>query len=399
MKRHAAIVIVLAVLIGAAFAAVQARRDDAAPVVTSAAVTRGSIVSMISATGTVESVAAVQVGTQISGAIESLHADFNAIVRKGQVLARLEQSSYRSAIEQAQANVLKAQADLERSRVMLTDTETKLGRARELTARELIPRNDLDTAQLARDTAATQVQSAEATLSQVRASLRQAQVNLEKTIITSPIDGIVISRNVDVGQTVAASLSAPTLFVIAADLSRMRLNASVDESDMGRITQGQAVTFTVDAYPGDSFQGVVEQVRLSPIVANNVVSYTTIVSAPNAELKLKPGMTANLLIEVSRRDNVLRAPAAATRFKPTADVQKALGLAPVKGTAVWTYAENHAVATPVKFGVSDGTWTELVDAPFAEGTPLITRVSTGTETSSRVTPAASGNPLMPAARR
>ena len=401
MKRNAVILLVVAGLSSATFAALQARRDEAASVVTSAVTTRGPIVTTVTATGTVESVSAVQVGTQVSGAIESMSADFNSIVRKGQVLARLEPSLYKSAIEQAQANVQRAQADLERTRVTADDAKAKLGRATELAARELIPRNELDNAQLAYDTAATQIRSSEAALSQARASLRQAQVNLDKTVILSPIDGIVISRNVDVGQTVASSLSAPTLFVIAADLTRMQLNASVDESDMGRIAKGQPVTFSVDAYPTDRFEGVVQQVRLNPVVVNNVVTYTAIVSAPNPELKLKPGMTASLTIEVERRDNVLRAPAAATRFKPSADVQKALGAdgAPVKGSAVWTYTDGRAVATPVKFGASDGTWTELVGAPFDEGTALITRVGVAGDAAPRANGGASGNPLMASPQR
>ncbi len=222
--------------------------------------------------------------------------------------------------------MVKATAELERARVTADDAESKRKRTAELVERGLLPTNDLDNATLTRDTAVSQVRSADASVKLARASLSQAQVNLSKTVITSPIDGIVISRNVDVGQTVAASLSAPTLFLIAADLSQMQLNASIDESDMAKISRGQRVSFTVDAHPGETFSGTVEQVRLNPVVANNVVTYTTIISAPNAALQLKPGMTANLNIEVDRRDDVLRAPAAATRFKPNSDALKALNL-------------------------------------------------------------------------
>jgi HlyD family secretion protein len=394
MKKLKAGIVIAAVAGTATMAALSARRDDGAPVVSSAVVTRGAIVSTISATGTLEAVSAVEVGSQVSGVIESLFADFNSIVRKGQVIARLDQSLFRSAIEQQQANVLRAQAEVERARVTETDTETKLGRAQELSARELIPRNELDNARLARDMAAVQVRSAEAGLTQARAALRQAQVNLDKTVITSPIDGIVISRNVDVGQTVAASMSAPVLFVIAADLARMQVSASVDESDMGRVANGQPVSFTVDAYPGHDFTGVVDEVRLNPVVANNVVTYTTIVTAPNPELKLKPGMTASLTVEVGRRDGVLRAPAAATRFKPSADVLAALGAEPApKGSVVWTYVEGRAEAVPMKLGASDGVWTELLGTSILENTPLITRVAIGDEPAPRAnTPASS--PLM-----
>jgi HlyD family secretion protein len=397
MKRKAVIAIAAA-LSTATLAALGSRGKDPVPAVTAVPVTRGDIVTTVSATGTLEAVTAVQVGTQVSGVVEMLSADFNSIVRKGQVLARLEQSTFRSAIEQAQANVTKAAAELERARVTAQDAETKQKRAEQLAERELIARNDLDDATLTRDTAVVQIRSAEASLAQARAALRQAEVNLSKTIITSPIDGVVISRNVDVGQTVAASLSAPTLYLIAADLTRMQLSASIDESEMGKILAGQAVSFTVDAYPGTSFPGRVEQVRLNPVVANNVVTYAAIVSASNPDLALKPGMTANLTIEVDRRQNVLRAPAAATRFRPTAETLVALHAPSTKATpnTVWTYVGDQAAPVQVKLGASDGTWTEILNAPFAEGTPLITRVTTGNEAVS-ATPSRNGNPLMGAA--
>ena len=402
MKRKA-IIAVAAALSTVTLAALGSRGKDTAPTVTAAPVTRGDIVSTVSATGTLAAVTSVQVGTQVSGVVEVLSADFNSIVRKGQVLARLEQSAFRSAIEQAQANVTKAAAELERTRVTAEDAETKQRRAQQLAERELIARNDLDSATLARDTAVVQIRSAEASLAQARAALRQAEVNLSKTIITSPIDGVVISRNVDVGQTVAASLSAPTLYLIAADLTRMQVSASVDESEMGKIRAGQTVSFTVDAYPGKAFPGRVEQVRLNPVVANNVVTYATIVSAANPDLSLKPGMTANLTIEVDRRENVLRAPAAATRFRPTADTLTALHAPSTKSTpnTVWTYVNGQAAPVQVKFGASDGAWTEILNAPFGEGTPLITRVTTGNEAAA-TTPSRNGNPLMgtaPPARR
>ena len=402
MKRRAAILIT-AGLSTVTLAAFGARRDSSAPAVTAAEVTRGSIVSLISASGTLQAVTAVQVGSQVSGVIESLGADFNSVVRKGQVIARLEQSLYRSAIDQAQANVTKAAAEVERARVTAADAETKRTRAAELADRQLIPRNDLDTATLTRDTAVSQIRSAEASLVQARAALRQAQVNLSKTIITSPIDGVVISRNVEVGQTVAASMSAPTLFVIAADLTKMQLNASIDESDMGRVKSGLPVSFTVDAYPGETFAGAVEDVRLNPTIVNNVVTYAAIISAPNPRLQLMPGMTATLDIEVDRRDNVLRAPAAATRFKPTAEMLKALEApagAKSAPNTVWTYTEGHVAPVKVKLGASDGVWTEIVDAPIAEGTPLITRVTLGTEAAAPASaPARTGNPLMGSAPR
>jgi HlyD family secretion protein len=364
-----------------------------APVITSEAITRGSVVRTVAATGTLEAVTTVQVGSQVSGSIQALYADFNAIVRKGQVLARLEPSLFRSAVEQAQANLVRAEADHDRARVTLTDAASKLARAEELAARQLIPANELDTAEVNRATAAAQVKSAAAAVTQARASVQQAQVNLSKTVITSPIDGIVISRAVDEGQTVAASMSAPTLFVLAADLTRMQLNASIDESDLGSIAKGQPVRFTVDAYPDQTFRGTVEQVRLSPVVIANVVTYAAIISAPNPELKLMPGMTASLTVEVARRDNVLRAPAAAARFRPTPQLLEAVGASAVSGPVLWQHEGESIAAVPVKTGLSDGAWTELVDTQLTEGTRVVTRASVaGAEPSA--TPARSSNPLM-----
>ena len=183
--------------------------------------------------------------------------------------------------------------------------------------RELVPRTDLETAEIAVKSADAQIKSSEASLTQAKASLNQAKVNLAYTVITSPIDGIVISRNVDPGQTVASSMNAPTLFVIAADLTKMQVVANIDESDVGRMRPGQVVSFRVDAYPTDTFTGAVEQVRLQPAVVQNVVVYSTVIAVPNPQLKLKPGMTANVSIEIARRDNVLRVPTAALRFRPT----------------------------------------------------------------------------------
>ena len=319
MKRRLAITIAFVTVTGLSAAAMSMflnRGTDAATVVQDV-VSRGPIVSAVSASGTLEAVETVQVGTQVSGTVTNLYADFNSIVRKGQILARLDPSLIQAEIERSRANLAGAEADMERVRVTLNDAETKLQRARELSARDLLARSDLDAAELARKTADAQLRASAAQVTQARAALELSQVNLGKTVIASPIDGIVISRAVDVGQTVAASLQAPTLYTIAADLGQMQLKASIDESDLGNIKDGQPVTFTVDAYPTDVFRGVVKQVRLNPVVEQNVVTYAAMISAPNPELKLKPGMTATVTVEVARRSNALRVPAAALRFKPS----------------------------------------------------------------------------------
>jgi len=361
-------------------------------------VTRGPVVNKIAATGTLEAVKTVQVGSQVSGTIESLNADFNSIVRKGQVLARLDQSLFRTAVEQAQANLARAVADEQRVQVALDDTRTKLVRAQQLAEKQLIPANDLADAEVAKATAEAQVRSSAASVTQAKAALLQTQVNLSKTVITAPISGIVISRNVDVGQTVAASMSAPTLFVIAKDLTRMQLNASIDESDLGDIESGQPVAFTVDAYPGETFKGIVEQVRLNPVVQSNVVTYAAIITAPNPDLKLKPGMTATVDVEVARRDNVLRVPAAALRFKPTAqqiaEMNAVAADNPRRQPVVWVASGEGVEAVPITAGLSDGTWTEVLDAPFAEGAEVVTRLATSQSQTTTQPAAAVNNPLM-----
>ena len=220
--------------------------------------------------------------------------------------------------------------------MQLQDAQQKYTRAKELAAKSLLPQSDLDAAKIAVDTAQASLQSQQATVVQTaggrhasrKPSVNQNQVNLDHTVITAPIDGIVIQRSVDVGQTVAASMSAPTLFIIAADLTKMQVNASIDESDVGRIRPGQTVTFRVDAYPGEQFEGTVAQIRLQPKVVQNVTTYETIINVPNPELKLKPGMTANLRVQIARRTDVVRVPNAAVRFRPTNDMFAALNQAP-----------------------------------------------------------------------
>jgi HlyD family secretion protein len=303
------------------------RGNSREPQVSRAPITRGDIIDSVGATGALQAVTTVQVGSQVSGNISELYADFNSIVRKGEIVARLDTSLFETQIEQARANLARAEADVERLRVALDDARVKRDRARELASRKLIPPSELDTAEVTYRSAEAQVRSAQAQVTQSRAALNQNQVNLQHTVIRTPIDGIVISRNVDVGQTVAASMQAPTLFVIAADLTRMQVIASIDEADVGRIRPSQQVRFRVDAHPGREFSGSVTQVRLQPVVTQNVVTYQTVIDVPNPELLLKPGMTANVTIEVARRQDALRVPNAALRFRPTSEIFAALGQA------------------------------------------------------------------------
>jgi HlyD family secretion protein len=277
---------------------------------------RGDVVEVVGATGTLEAVTTVQVGSQVSGTIQSLYADFNATVKKGQVIARLDPSILQARLGQAEASVLSARANVDRARATVEDARQKYDRAKELAATRLIAETDLETAKSNYDGAVASLKANQAAESQAVANLNQAKVDLSHTIIDTPIDGVVISRNVDVGQTVAASFQAPVLFVIANDLARMRVNAAVDEADVGRVREGQEVVFHVDAFPDREFKGTVEQVRLNPTTVSNVVSYNTIVAVDNRELLLRPGMTATVSIVVRKAENALRLPASALRFRP-----------------------------------------------------------------------------------
>ena len=323
MKRLILIVIVLA-LVGVGAGAYYMNRPAKEPEVRTAQVTRGDIVDVVAATGTLEAVTTVQVGTQVGGIIQELYADFNDIVKKGQVIARLDPTLLQTNIEQQRANVTRSEADLDRLKVALDDGQQKLDRAKALFDKNLLPRTDLETAQVNVQSAKAQIKSSEAALVQAKSQLNSADVNMAHTVITAPIDGIVISRAVELGQTVNAGMSAPTLYVLAADLTKMQVNANIDEADVGRMRPGQAVTFRVDAFPTETFTGAVEQVRLQPTTVQNVVTYQTVIAVPNEQLKLKPGMTANVSIEINHKTNVLRIPAAATRFRPTADIFAAL---------------------------------------------------------------------------
>ncbi len=292
------------------------RARQSGPRYMTAVVDRGSIVESVGATGTLQAVTTVQVGSQVSGIIQSLNADFNSVVHKDQVVARLDPSLFQARVAQARANLAAARANAERARADLADAQQKYKRASELSAQDLLPQADLESAKAAADSAVAQVKSASAAVTQAEANLNQAGVDLQHTVISAPISGVVIARNVDVGQTVAASFQAPTLFVIANDLSHMQVNASVDEADIGRVRTGQEVTFRVDAYPERTFTGWVEQIRLQPVTAQNVVTYNTIVSVENPRQLLLPGMTATVSIIANRADDALRLPVAALRFRP-----------------------------------------------------------------------------------
>lgn len=306
--------ILAALVLGGGWALMRGRQEPVR--YTTGSVDRGDVVEVVGATGTLEAVTTVQLGSQVSGTIETLYADFNSTVKKGQVVARLDPSLFRARRGQAEANLLAAKANVDRARASVEDMRQKYVRAGELAAQKLLPESDLETAKANYDGAVAQIKASEAAQSQAQANLNQADVDLSHTIITTPIDGVVISRNVDVGQTVAASFQAPVLFLIANDLARMRVNASIDEADVGRVREGQEVLFHVDAFPEREFAGRVEQVRLNPTAVQNVVTYNAIVAVDNHDLVLRPGMTATVSVVVRKAANALRLPASALRFRP-----------------------------------------------------------------------------------
>jgi HlyD family secretion protein len=335
-------------------------------------VVRGDIVATVTATGTVNAVTTVLVGTQVSGTIKNISVDFNSPVKKAQVIALIDPATFEAQVAQARANLLSAKANLEKSEATLVDAKRTLERNRELLSKNLIARSDLDTAETNYETAKAQVGVSKAQVAQTEAALRIAETNLGYTKILSPVDGVVISRNVDIGQTVAASFQTPTLFTIAQDLTKMQIDTNVDEADIGNIKVGQNVEFTVDAYPDITFKGIVSQVRNSPIIVQNVVTYDVVIKVDNPDLKLKPGMTANVSIILQNKKDILLISNAALRFSPdTKDKGRTQGPQREKGPGVWVLEGGKAKRVPVKTGISDGNYTECVSGGIREGQELI----------------------------
>ena len=445
-------VILAVVVIGAAAAgALSFLGADAgsAPEVTTVQIARGPVSDEVTATGTVQPVTTVEVGSQISGTIAWLGADYNSIVRKGQVVARLDAALLDSQVTQARASLTRVTAEVDNAGMQMKNAQQKEQRLRELWNRQLIARAELDAAELAVSMADAQVKSVTAQLAQARASLSQAEVNRTHTVIQSPIDGVVIMRSVDVGQTVSASTSSPTIFKIAADLKKMEVKAGVDESDIANIRPSQPVKFQVDAHPGEVFPGIVSQVRLEPTLVQNVITYSVVIAAANPDMKLMPGMTANVRIEIASRDDVLTVPNAALRFRPTPEMFAAFGQAPpasskpaVRAVAtsgrepvvaglgeedtesprvqqaitparsattidalfsplgsmegdgrLWIYSGGQLSQVPVRVGISDGQVTELIEGDLPPGARLVTGISTGEAV--RATAAPAGGLFMP----
>lgn len=292
------------------------KRDAAEGAYRTAKIERGDIRVAISATGTLSAISTVTVGSQISGQVTDVLVDFNSLVKKGDVLARIDPSTYEAQIEQGNAQIASAQASLRQAQATLANAELDYRRKADLGAQKLVAQSDVDLARAALDQARAQVNAAQASIRQQTASTQTTRVNLDRTVIRAPVDGVVLTRTIEPGQTVAASLQAPELFTIAEDLSKMKIELAVDEADIGQVKQGLAVSFTADAFPDRQFKGVVDQVRLSATTSNNVVTYPVVVSVDNTDGTLLPGLTVNAEIEVSNRKDVLKLSNAALRYKP-----------------------------------------------------------------------------------
>ena len=365
-------------------------------------VARGDIRASVTATGTMNAVTTVLVGTQVSGTIKQLFADYNSIVRKGQLLAQIDPAVFQAQVEQARANLQSATASVEKAEAAMLDAQRTLERNRTLFARDFIARSDLDTSETNYQSAKAQVNVSRAQVEQARASLQMARTNLQYTRILSPVDGMVISRNVDVGQTVAASFQTPTLFNIAQDLTQMQIDTNVDEADIGKIVVGQPVQFSVDAYLDIVFNGKVSEIRNAPVTVSNVVTYVVVIKVDNPDFKLKPGMTANVTIVIDQRQGILKIPNAALRFRWTAEKaeEKAKAGTPSKKTEVakdasgrrtqgiWILDGDKPKRVQASTGISDGNYTEIAAGNVKEGDAVIIESSGG----SKKNPAGAGGP-------
>jgi len=396
-----------------------------------AGVDRGRLVSRVTATGTLSALVTVQVGSQVSGRVAQLFADFNSPVKKGQVIAKIDPQLFEAALEQARANMVAAQGELTRATVQAADAQRQSERTKELAEQKLVAQAELETALANANAARAGVSVAEGRLAQARAALNQAKVNLDYTSILSPINGTVISRSVDVGQTVAASLAAPTLFVIAEDLAKMQVDTSVAEADVGKLQPGMPASFLVDAFPSERFTGTVRQIRNAPQTVQNVVTYDAVIDVANPDQKLRPGMTANVTFISAEKADVLRVPNAAIRFRPPPELASRLraarggggpdgsgdggtrwrrdggmrmrgeggtgvggagGLRPegADRRTVWVMRGGEPTPTSIRIGLSDGSFTEMVEGDLREGDALVTDATGGVQSQQAPPPGGPG---------
>ena len=356
------VVVVIVAIIAVAVWAFSGGKKEQQISFDTAPVASANIQNSITATGTIEPVTSVTVGTQVSGIVSKLYVDYNSVVKKGQVIAELDKTNLLSQLATAKTQLATAQSQLNYQTANYKRYQT-------LFQKGLVAADDYDNAKLSYRQAVEQVASA-------KEEVQRAQTNLGYATITSPIDGVVLSKSVEEGQTVAASFSTPELFTIAQDLTNMQVVADVDEADIGDVKEGERVSFTVDAYPDDTFEGTVKQVRQEATTTNNVVTYEVVISAPNADLKLKPGLTANVTIYTAERKGVLAVPSKALRFTPTKETVGKMKIVDVQGAKnkVWTIEGNSIVAHKVNIGMADGTNTQIIGGVQA-GIKVVTGLS------------------------
>jgi HlyD family secretion protein len=345
------------------------------------AVDRGPITAIVTATGTVNPVISVQVGSQVSGKISKLFADFNSVVTQGQILAQIDQQPFQARVSQARAAVKSTKGNLAKAKNMAAQRKRERDRMAVLRPQAFVSQADLDLAETNYRDAEANVEVTQAQLDQAEATLASAELDFGYTSIYSPVNGIVVSRNVDVGQTVAATFQTPTLFVIAQDLTQMQVDANVSEADIGGVVEGKSANFRVDAYPKQFFEGIVTQVRNAPISIQNVVTYDVVITVDNRELKLKPGMTANVTIVKAKKENPLRVPNGALRFRmPNVPIDK-------KSTRVWLQdRENQPHQVNVTTGIADSLFTEVVEGPLKEGDRVVISIETPEEQAQKKLP-------------
>lgn len=430
IKRWIPRIVALALVAGGvAFLLIKKPWAKGAPPITFSTVTisRGNIAAQVTANGTLSARGTVQVGAQVSGRVVELHADFNDKVKKGQIIAKLDPQVLQAQIDQASASLALASANVNKAQVAVADADRQLKRQKSLQEQQLVAGATVESAEVAYDTSRAALLAAKASVAQAQANLAQAKLNLSYATIYSPVDGVVLSRAVDVGQTVAASLSAPTLFTIAEDLGRMQIDTAVAEADVGRLTEGMKAQFTVDAFPGKTFEGIVRQVRNAPTTTSGVVTYDAVIDVENKEMQLRPGMTANVTFVLQQVADAIKIPNAALRFKPTREQMQALrggdgsgrrgsggwggsggsggsgrpggAGGPPGGPSdgppggnrrdfgdkkpVWKLVDGKPKMVLIKPGMSDGSVTQMLEGELEPGDQLVTEIQGVATTSNR----------------
>ncbi|HEY6394231.1 MAG TPA: efflux RND transporter periplasmic adaptor subunit [Candidatus Binataceae bacterium] len=384
--------VLVAILVAATAAHFLVNRSGSAKYVT-ANVTRGPIIRSVTATGTVNPVITVQVGSYVSGPIQAIYADFNAPVKSGQLIAKIDPRPFQVKVDESAAAVANAKAQLGKDQADRAYKKLTYERNTELVRENIVSQDVLDNAFSAYEQAEAQVNLDIASIQQQEANLHDAQVNLNYTNIISPVDGTVVSRNVDVGQTVAASFQTPTLFLIAKDLTQMQVDTNVSESDIGNVQSGQTAEFRVDAFPDREFEGTIGQVRQAPITIQNVVTYDVVVEVANPELLLKPGMTANVTVITARRDSVMRVPMQALRFSPDRHehsdaTYSSAGNAASRHARVWIEDGGELKPVSIVRGLEDGSYVEVLSGELKAGDTVVTEEV-------RAKGAGGGSPLSP----